>query len=92
MKTTIALIALTFAISSTIFASDFGTISKEVQNQWEEARIHDLVAQSSDDRSSISKRRSIAGQSTQEIKWANDFETLMNSNDNKDYLGLALKL
>lgn len=93
MKSRIAaliIIALTF--SSSIFASNFGTISEETQNQWQEQRVHELVGRSSDYRASINKGRSIAGQTQDELKWANEYESLMNSNDNTDYLELALKL
>jgi len=92
MKATRSLIALTFVFSSTIFAENFGTISKNIQHKWEETRINDLVAQSSDVRSDINKRRSIAGNTQHETQLANDFTTLMNSDDDKDYLELSLKL
>ncbi len=93
MKTRIAaLITLSLILSSSILASDFGTISQDTQDQWREQRVNELVGRSSDYRASINKGRSIAGQTQDELKWANEYEELMNSNDNKDYLELSLKL
>jgi len=85
----------TFTILSTsLYAADaaFGTIDKETQLKWQEQQVMDLVGESSDYRASINKGRSIAGQTQDELRWANEFENLMNSQEDKDYLEMALKL
>ncbi len=93
MKLIIVTLATLFT-STSLFASDFGSIDEATRLQWEEQRVVDLVGASSDYRASINKGRSIAGQTASELKWAQEFETLMNSknDDNTDYLELALKL
>ena len=85
---------MTLAILSTpsTLANDYGQLEKKTILSLHEERVHNLVASSADIRNSIEGGRSVAGMSPQEESWANEFEALMNSDEEKDYLGLALKL
>ena len=89
---TLFTLTLITVFSPNILASDFGTIDSDTQAKWQQERVVELVGTSSDYRSSINKGRSIAGQTADELKWANEFETLMSSHDDKDYLEMSLNL
>lgn len=84
---------LTFSsLISMAQASEFGTIDAVTEAKWQKERVIQLVGDSADFRSDLNKGRSIAGQSQDDLKWANEFDTLMQSNDNVDYLEKALQL
>lgn len=88
----VTILSLITLLSTSIFANDFGTIDAATEEKWQQERVMELVGSSSDYRNSINKGRSIAGQTNEEIKWANEFDQLMSSNDDKDYLEMSLKL
>ena len=87
-------ISLSIAILFTpqTLASEYGELGEKTMISLHEERIHNLVASSADIRSSIEGGRSVAGRSPEEESWANDYETLMESDKEVDYLGMALKL
>ena len=95
MKITIknlTILALLSLFSLYSQASDFGQSSNEAQISADSQRVNSLVANSSEYRRSIKVGRSIAGQSAKDLQWAQEFEELMNSTEEVDYLELALKL
>jgi hypothetical protein len=73
-------------------AEDYGELGPKTKISLHEERVHNLVASSADIRSSIEGGRSVAGRSPEEESWANEYEALMKSEEDKDYLGMALKL
>lgn len=93
MTKTLAAISLTalFLTPSTL-ADSLGQLESDKLISLHEERVHNLVANSVDIRSSIETGRSIAGVSEQDQKWAQEFNDLMSDESEKDYLGMALEL
>ena len=83
---------LAFFSLNTSANEDFGQSSVAVQFDANTQRVNSLVANSSEYRRSIRVGRSVAGQSAKDLEWAQEFETLMNSTEDVDYLQKALEL
>lgn len=89
----IIIITLAFTLfNPTAQAGDLGKLESNNLISLHEERVHNLVANSSDIRSSIEVGRSVAGVSEEDKKWAQEFTDLMNDESEKDYLGMAAKL
>ena len=73
-------------------ANDFGQLDESTQFELEQQRVMELVGSASDTRASINQGRSLAGDTEEEIAWANEFDKLMNDNSDVDYLEKSLEL
>lgn len=85
-------ISIILLTSPTALANNYGELGEGAMIGLHEERVHNLVASSADIRKSIEGGRSVAGRSPEEEAWAQEYESLMEDSDEKDYLGLALKL
>jgi len=70
----------------------FGSLNESTNMDITESRVHTIVANSNEYRQSIQGGRSVAGFSQEDTKWAEEFESLMKDEREKDYLGMSLKL
>lgn len=83
---------LAFFTLNTTANENFGQSSEKAQIAADSERVNSLVANSSEYRRSIKVGRSVAGQSAKDLQWAQEFESLMKSTEDVDYLEEALKL
>jgi len=88
----VSLIVILALFSLSGHAAEYGQSSKETELAADSSRVNSLIANSSEYRRSIKVGRSVAGQSAKDLKWAQEFEELMNSTKEVDYLELSLKL
>lgn len=91
-KTIVALSLSAIVFTPTALADSLGQLESQSLISLHEERVHNLVANSADIRSSIETGRSVAGVSEDDQKWAQEYQDLMQDNAEKDYLGMALKL
>lgn len=90
MKFIITLLVL--ATTQTVFSAEIGSLEGADFMSLSEERIHNLVASSAEVRKSLQVGRDIAGFSAEDQKWANEFDELMESDKDVDYLKLASEL
>lgn len=92
LKYLLIFLSLTLFTAPQALADSYGELGSKTMISLHEERIHNLVASSADIRNSIEGGRSVAGRSPQEEAWAQEFESLMENSEEKDYLEMALKL
>jgi DNA-binding HxlR family transcriptional regulator len=91
-KTLVALSLSAIMFTPNTLADTLGQIDQSSLISLQEERVHNLVANSADIRSSIETGRSVAGVSENDQKWAQEYQNLMQDESEKDYLEMALKL
>ena len=91
MKAIVSIIFL-MTLFSTGANDSFGSLNESTNMDITESRVHTIVANSNEYRQSIQGGRSVAGFSQEDTKWAEEFESLMKDEREKDYLGMSLKL
>lgn len=85
--------AILILVSQNIFSSeDLGSLNGADFMSLSEERVHNIVASSAEIRRSLEVGRDLAGVSPEEQKWAQEFESLMDSEEEVDYLKLASEL
>lgn len=91
MKAIVTILFLMTIISTTANGT-FGSLDESTNMDITESRVQNIVANSNEYRQSIQGGRSVAGFSQEETRWAEEFESLMKDESEKDYLGMSLKL
>lgn len=92
IKTLVAISFTAIIFTPSSLADTLGQLNNDNMISLHEERVHNLVANSADIRSSIETGRSVAGVSEKDQQWAQEFNDLMKDESEKDYLAMALEL
>lgn len=87
------LLPLLFGLIGTqVLASDFGTYTEEAKARLHEERVKAIISQSVAQRKNYDNARDVASYTPQDEAWANEYKSLMTSEEDVDYLEKSLKL
>ena len=80
------------AFSKTVYSNEIGSLKDSDLISLTEERIHNLIASSAEIRLGLNVGRKVAGMTKEESEIANEYQDLMKSDDNVDYLELSSNL